>query len=75
MKEDDVRTGIGRKCTVGAVQFFYTRARELLQGRLGMAILMHFLAWVVWIATVGLFGWLIHLWSIIDAAVFKPRQE
>jgi len=22
-----------------------------------------------------LLGWVIHLWSIIDAAKFKPRQE
>ena len=43
--------------------------------RLGVAILMHFLAWVVWFATVGLLGWVIHLWSIIDAAKFKPRQQ
>jgi hypothetical protein len=37
-----------------------------------MAILMFILAFVMWFF---LLGWLNHLWSIIDAAVFKPRQE
>ena len=48
---------------------------QLLQGRLGIAILMFILALVVWFATVGLFGLVIHLWSTIDAARFKPAQE
>jgi len=24
--------------------------------------------WIVWL------GWIIHLWSILDAAMFKPRS-
>jgi TM2 domain-containing membrane protein YozV len=57
------------------VQFFLPGLGQLLQGRLGMAIFMFILAPVVWFATVFMFGWVIHLWSIIDAAKFKPRQE
>ena len=44
---------------------------QLLQGRLLMAILMFVLAGVLWFF---LLGWLIHLWSIIDAAVWKPKS-
>ncbi len=43
---------------------------QLVQGRLGMAIVHFVLASILWIL---LLGWIIHLWSIIDAAVWKPR--
>ncbi len=43
---------------------------QLIQGRLLMAILQFCLAGVLW---VFLLGWLVHLWSIIDAAVWKGR--
>ena len=49
--------------------FFIPGLGQLIQGRLLMAIIMFVLAGVLWIV---LLGWLIHLWSIIDAAVFKP---
>jgi hypothetical protein len=35
-----------------------------------MAIVQFVLAAVLWIA---LLGWIIHLWSILDAAKFTPR--
>jgi TM2 domain-containing membrane protein YozV len=53
--------------------FFIPGLGQLIQGRLLMAIIMFVLAGVVWVLTVGLFGWVIHLWSIIDAAMFKAR--
>jgi TM2 domain-containing membrane protein YozV len=43
---------------------------QLLQGRLGMAVLQFVLAALLW---VWLLGWIIHLWSIIDAAKFKAK--
>ena len=43
---------------------------QLLQGRLLIAIIMFVLAGALWII---LLGWVIHLWSIIDAAVWKPK--
>jgi len=49
--------------------FFIPGLGQLVQGRLGMAILQFVLASVMWIF---LLGWLIHVWSIIDAAVWKP---
>lgn len=48
--------------------FFIPGLGQLIQGRLLMAIVQFVLAGVLWIF---LLGWLIHLWSIIDAAVFK----
>ena len=48
--------------------FFIPGLGQLIQGRLLMAIMMFVLAGVLWIV---LLGWLIHLWSIIDAAMFK----
>jgi hypothetical protein len=40
-----------------------------VQGRLLKAIVMFVLAaalWMIWM------GWIIHLWSILDAALYKP---
>ena len=45
---------------------------QLLQGRLLMAIIQFVVAGVLWFF---LLGWLIHLWSILDAAMWKPKQE
>jgi TM2 domain-containing membrane protein YozV len=41
---------------------------QLLQGRLLMAVVQFVLAGVLW---VFFLGWIIHLWSIIDAARYK----
>ena len=43
---------------------------QLLQGRLGMAIFMFGLAVALWFI---LLGWIVHLWSILDAARFRPK--
>jgi len=50
--------------------FFIPGLGQLVQGRLLMAALMFVLAAVLWIIWMG---WIIHLWSIIDAAMFKPK--
>lgn len=49
--------------------FFVPGLGQLLQGRLIMAAVMFVLAAALWII---LLGWVIHLWSILDAAVWKP---
>jgi TM2 domain-containing membrane protein YozV len=51
--------------------FFIPGLGQLLQGRLLMALVQFVLAAVMWIV---LLGWLIHLWSILDAALYKPRS-
>ncbi len=51
--------------------FFIPGLGQLVQGRLLLAIVMFVLAAVLWIV---LLGWLIHLWSILDAALYKPGR-
>ncbi|GGY29881.1 hypothetical protein GCM10008098_24140 [Rhodanobacter panaciterrae] len=51
--------------------FFIPGLGQLVQGRLLMAIIMFVLAGLLWIV---LLGWLIHLWSILDAALYKPGR-
>jgi TM2 domain-containing membrane protein YozV len=50
--------------------FFIPGLGQLLQGRLLIAIVQFVLASVLWFF---LLGWIIHLWSILDAAMFKSR--
>ena len=50
--------------------FFIPGLGQLIQGRLLKAIIHFVLAGLLWIV---LLGWLVHLWSIIDAAMFKPK--
>jgi TM2 domain-containing membrane protein YozV len=50
--------------------FFIPGLGQLVQGRPLMALLMFVLAAVLWFV---LLGWLVHLWSILDAALFRPR--
>jgi TM2 domain-containing membrane protein YozV len=51
--------------------FFIPGLGQLIQGRLLRAIVMFVLAAVLWWF---LLGWIIHLWSILDAALWKPRD-
>jgi TM2 domain-containing membrane protein YozV len=48
--------------------FFIPGLGQLVQGRFIKAVIMFCLAGVMWFF---LLGWLVHLWSIIDAAMFK----
>ncbi|MCC5023858.1 MAG: hypothetical protein J6386_14230 [Candidatus Synoicihabitans palmerolidicus] len=52
--------------------FFIPGLGQLIQGRLVKAIIMFVAATVLWFF---LLGWIIHLWSILDAALFKPSLE
>lgn len=52
--------------------FFIPGLGQLLQGRLFIAVIQFVLAGILW---VFLLGWLIHLWSILDAALWKPKQS
>lgn len=50
--------------------FFIPGLGQLVQGRLLKAIIQFVLAGLLW--TIML-GWIIHLWSILDAALFKGK--
>jgi TM2 domain-containing membrane protein YozV len=52
--------------------FFIPGLGQLLQGRLGMAVVQFVLAVALWFV---LMGWIIHLWSILDAALWKPKEQ
>lgn len=51
--------------------FFIPGLGQLVQGRLLKAAVHFVLAALLWII---LLGWIIHLWSILDAAMFKPQN-
>ena len=50
--------------------FFIPGLGQLLQGRVLIAIVQFVLAGVLWVI---LLGWAIHLWSVLDAALWRPR--
>jgi TM2 domain-containing membrane protein YozV len=50
--------------------FFIPGLGQLIQGRPLMAAIHFVLAFVLWIIWLG---WIIHLWSILDAALFRPK--
>jgi TM2 domain-containing membrane protein YozV len=64
--------GSGGNVLAALCSFFIPGLGQLLQGRLIIAIIQFVLASILW---VFLMGWLIHLWSIIDAAKFTPKDK
>jgi len=62
--------GSGGNVIAALCSLFIPGLGQLLQGRLLIAIFMFVMASLLWII---LLGWIIHLWSILDAARFKPR--
>lgn len=51
--------------------FFIPGLGQLIQGRLLSAALFFVAAILLWLI---LMGWIIHIWSIIDAALWKPKS-
>lgn len=51
--------------------FFIPGLGQLVQGRPIMALIQIILAGILWIF---LLGWVIHLWSILDAALYRRRS-
>lgn len=52
--------------------FFFPGLGQLLQGRFFMAVFHFVLAAILWVLFLG---WIIHLWSVLDAALWKPRSD
>jgi TM2 domain-containing membrane protein YozV len=50
--------------------FFIPGLGQLVQGRMLKAALMFVLGAVMWFFFLG---WIVHIWSIFDAATWKPR--
>jgi TM2 domain-containing membrane protein YozV len=51
--------------------FFIPGLGQLLQGRILAAAIQFVLAAVLWWI---LLGWIVHIWSIVDAARFDPAR-
>lgn len=68
--DDLAMTGQGSTGNVLAAicSFFIPGLGQLVQGRLFKAALMFVLAAALWVV---LLGWLVHLWAIIDAALWR----
>lgn len=49
--------------------FFIPGLGQLVQGRWLRAAIMFVLSAALWFV---LLGWIIHLWSVVDAAMFRP---
>lgn len=64
--------GSGGNVLAAICSFFVPGLGQLFQGRLLAAILHFVLAGALWLI---LLGWIIHIWSILDAAKFKPRSN
>jgi len=45
--------------------FFFPGFGQLIQGRPAAALFQFCLAWLLWLV---LLGWIVHLWSTVDAA-------
>ena len=63
--------GSGGNVLAALSSFFIPGLGQLLQGRLLMAAVHFVFAGFLWIF---LLGWIVHLWSILDAARFNPKK-
>jgi TM2 domain-containing membrane protein YozV len=45
---------------------------QLVQGRFLAAILFFVGAAVLWFVSIGMLGWIMHLWACLNAALWKP---
>jgi len=50
--------------------FFIPGLGQLIQGRPIRGLIFFVAAAILWWI---LLGWIVHIWSVIDAALFKPR--
>jgi TM2 domain-containing membrane protein YozV len=62
--------GSGGNVLAALCSFFVPGLGQLFQGRLLIAVVMFVAAIVLWIM---LLGWIVHLWSVLDAAKFAPK--
>jgi len=60
--------GSGGNVLAAICSFFIPGLGQLVQGRLLAALIQFFLAAILWFF---LLGWIVHLWSILDAARFR----
>ena len=62
------RRGSAGNVIAGLASFFLPGLGQLVQGRILAALLFFLLGSVLWIV---LLGWIAHIWSAVDAAVYR----
>ena len=62
--------GSGGNVLAALCSFFIPGLGQLLQGRVLAALIQFVLASILWVFWLG---WIVHLWSIVDAARYTPR--
>jgi TM2 domain-containing membrane protein YozV len=60
--------GSGGNVLAALCSFFIPGLGQLVQGRVFKALIMFVLAGILWWF---LLGWIIHIWSVIDAALYR----
>ena len=70
MASESVGPGSTGNVVAALASFFIPGLGQLLQGRALRAGFQFVLAFLLWLIRLG---WLVHLWSILDAATWKGR--
>jgi TM2 domain-containing membrane protein YozV len=70
-----MNTGPGAAGNVIAAlcSFFIPGLGQLVQGRILSALIFFIGAGVVWFISLGTLGWIVHIWSCVDAALWKAK--
>jgi TM2 domain-containing membrane protein YozV len=72
MSTSETGQGSAGNVIAAIASFFVPGLGQLFQGRLLAAIIHFLLTGALWFV---LLGWLMHLWSVVDAARWKPRSS
>jgi TM2 domain-containing membrane protein YozV len=65
--------GSGGNVLAALCSFIAPGLGQLLQGRLLAALIQFVLAGIIWVVSFGYLGWVVHVYSAFDAAMFKPK--
>ena len=55
----------------GLASFFIPGLGQLVQGRMLKALIHVVIGVIIWIISLGMLGWVIHIWSAYEAATHK----
>ena len=55
----------------GLASFFIPGLGQLVQGRMLKALIHVVIGVIIWIISIGMLGWVIHIWSAYEAATHK----
>ncbi|MBN1257752.1 MAG: hypothetical protein JXA52_08620 [Planctomycetes bacterium] len=66
--------GSGGNVIAALCSFFIPGLGQLVQGRVIRALFWFILGVIIWVVTLGMFGWIVNLLACIDAAKFKSKK-